>query len=275
MIGHLVCLSVTLLGVDVGWQRLPDSGVQYLIQIPPQQFESLKSGTPLESDIMPQLQGQVRGFRISVGNETLRRDTVDPPPAARTPPRVDSGLGSRYSATPADAPSAPTPPAPQPKTDAPPSGGLRPSADPLFQPLPTPREGKSATEKPQANYWPGAAPPKPQYGWPSNTNAQAAAVAEAAKTDRPTQTATAILPGPTVTSADKPPALEEPAKPWWPLSISLLALTGSLSWNAYLLWALVEARRRCRRLLGGAARTARAGHAHDEDDGEEDEPDKG
>jgi len=91
-------VATAALGIDVGWQRLPEGGMQYIIQIEPQALESLRSGAEFGSDIPPKA-GEIRSFRIFMGKKTLPRD--EPPPklsepkaAERTPPRTWPGSDS-------------------------------------------------------------------------------------------------------------------------------------------------------------------------------------
>ena len=78
MCGNVLCIAAVVLGIEAGWQPLPEGGVRYLIQIEPGVIETLRSGEPIESDIPPQVK-DVRGYRISVGTEQLPREL---PPAA-------------------------------------------------------------------------------------------------------------------------------------------------------------------------------------------------
>ena len=76
----MICLAAATLGVDVGWQRLPDGGMEYIIQIEPQTLEALRAGEAIQSDI-PASAGDVRSYRIVVGSKKLPRDK---PAASRT-----------------------------------------------------------------------------------------------------------------------------------------------------------------------------------------------
>ena len=84
MCGNILCIAAVVLGVEAGWQPMPDGGVQYLIQIEPHMLDSLRSGEAVESDIPPAVK-EVRGYRITVGTETLPREL---PPALA--PEFDS-----------------------------------------------------------------------------------------------------------------------------------------------------------------------------------------
>jgi hypothetical protein len=84
MSGHIACIVAVLLGVDAGWQPLPEGGMEYIIQIEPQLLETLKSGEPIQSDV-PSYVKDVRAYRIVVGTAKLPR---------QLPPQVE-GLGAR------------------------------------------------------------------------------------------------------------------------------------------------------------------------------------
>jgi hypothetical protein len=77
----LICVATLLLGIDYGYQPLPDGGVEYIIQIPPHQFDAIKDGRQvIESDV-PREVKDIRGYRIQVGTQPLPR--ILPPRDAR------------------------------------------------------------------------------------------------------------------------------------------------------------------------------------------------
>ena len=41
MTAIMMWMAVATLGIDVGWQRMPDGGMQYIIQIEPQTYDAL------------------------------------------------------------------------------------------------------------------------------------------------------------------------------------------------------------------------------------------
>jgi hypothetical protein len=73
----LAILVVTAtLGVDYGWHHTPDGQLEYLIQIEPGLVRSLENGVDVTSEMMPEVRGNVRRFRISVGTSPLPRETI-------------------------------------------------------------------------------------------------------------------------------------------------------------------------------------------------------
>ncbi len=79
MVLHSLLLGGLLLGADVGWQPLPDGeGMEYLIQLSPQDIEAMKLGEAWMTDI-PASVRNVRAYRITIGNERLQR--IAPAPA--------------------------------------------------------------------------------------------------------------------------------------------------------------------------------------------------
>ena len=68
----ILCVATAALGVDVGWQRLPEGGMEYIIQLDPQTLEILR-GEPIQSDIPPGA-GKIHSYRIVVGTQKLPRD---------------------------------------------------------------------------------------------------------------------------------------------------------------------------------------------------------
>lgn len=70
------------LGIDTGWQPLPEGGLEYIIQIEPPMLESLKAGEEVASDIPPDLRG-IRSYRIKVGTGELPRKAAPEPAADR------------------------------------------------------------------------------------------------------------------------------------------------------------------------------------------------
>ncbi len=142
----MLSMALATLGIDVGWQKLPEGGRQYIIQIEPQTLEALRSGQAIQSDLPSNL-NDIRSYRIVVGTKKLPRDPLPPavildkpalppatqqpsaPPREMLPPAVSSDLAMKPSAgqravskEPAAAPAAPSEPeaAPEALPPAPP-----------------------------------------------------------------------------------------------------------------------------------------------------------
>jgi hypothetical protein len=78
-------VAATLLGFQFGWEPRPDGGCQYTIELNADALEALRSGEPIESDLRPELLGEVRSFRIVVGDQVLPRRLAAKPPATLPP----------------------------------------------------------------------------------------------------------------------------------------------------------------------------------------------
>jgi hypothetical protein len=70
----MICLVAATLGSDVGWERLPDGGMEYVIQLDPETLDALRSGSSFQSTLHPDAGDDVRSYRIILGNGKLRRD---------------------------------------------------------------------------------------------------------------------------------------------------------------------------------------------------------
>ena len=79
----MLCVATAVVGIEVGWQRLPEGGMQYIIQLEPQTLDALRAGETIESDIPPGA-GEIRSYRLIVGKKALPRETP-PMPAAKLP----------------------------------------------------------------------------------------------------------------------------------------------------------------------------------------------
>lgn len=71
----LVCMAVATLGIDCGWRRLPEGGLEYIIQIEPQTLDAIRAGQPIHSDIASNL-SDIRSYCIMVGTKPLPRDPL-------------------------------------------------------------------------------------------------------------------------------------------------------------------------------------------------------
>ena len=87
----LVFLSsaVTAQAVHMGWQVLPDGGIEYLVQVEPDLLDSfIRDGGCASSELPPTLR-DIRSIRILVGNEKLpNQDNLAGPP--QSPPAAAS-----------------------------------------------------------------------------------------------------------------------------------------------------------------------------------------
>jgi hypothetical protein len=90
MCGTVLCVAVVALGIDVGWQPLPEGGMEYVVQLEPQTVDLLRSGVEIPSDIPASLK-DLRRLRITVGNATLVRKM---PPEAVAGPTFPAVPGS-------------------------------------------------------------------------------------------------------------------------------------------------------------------------------------
>jgi len=73
MSSAVLCMAAVALAADVGWRRLPDGGMEYIIRIEPEMLDLLKSGEDVISDIPPSLRG-ARSWRITAGTDELPRE---------------------------------------------------------------------------------------------------------------------------------------------------------------------------------------------------------
>jgi hypothetical protein len=181
----MICVAAAALGFDVGWERLPEGGMKYIIQLTPETLETLRS-MPIESDIPPTA-GEIRSYRIMVGTGKLPHD--EPPLAV---PQAQPNIGPQLPES-TSAEAKPSPP-------------VRP---------------QTLTPEPGARLLPG----------------QSAGFVEPA--------GTAPAKPPTATDATDTEA-KGPAKPWLPLTLTLLGLFTSLGTNVYLGWLAWDSRQRWR-----------------------------
>lgn len=66
----LLLISLSVIGVDYGWERTPDGEQEYIIQLEPEILEKLRQGEVVTSEVLPEVKG-VRRFRIQVGTGVL------------------------------------------------------------------------------------------------------------------------------------------------------------------------------------------------------------
>jgi hypothetical protein len=72
MFGAMLCVAAVALGTDVGWQPLPEGGMEYVIHLDPQTIGLLRTGVDIPSDIPANLKN-LRRLRITSGNAVLAR----------------------------------------------------------------------------------------------------------------------------------------------------------------------------------------------------------
>jgi hypothetical protein len=104
----LIYLAAATLGWQTGYQRLPDGGMEYIIQLDSAALDALRDGRPIASYIPSDI-GEVRSFRILVGTGRPKREAPLERPA---PPKA------------VEKPAPPTPkavekPAPPPQPETP------------------------------------------------------------------------------------------------------------------------------------------------------------
>ena len=108
----LLCIAAASVGIHAGWQRMPEGGMQYIIQLDPETLQSLREGAEIESDIPPSA-GEVRSYKILMGTRQLPRETPPAPKAAaRTSAKKPGGTVAPAKGTAPAAAAAPAATAP-------------------------------------------------------------------------------------------------------------------------------------------------------------------
>lgn len=128
---YALLIAAASLGIDAGWQPLPEGGLEYIVQIEPQMLETMSSALIEDnvSDIPPDLMSSVRKIRITFGTQALPREGLaEPAPTAASPP----------TAVPPPASQADTPPELDPANE--------PPAPPTFRPEPNALAGMTTAE---------------------------------------------------------------------------------------------------------------------------------
>tara|TARA_R110002049_G_scaffold2750_2_gene21523 strand:- start:328937 stop:330799 length:1863 start_codon:yes stop_codon:yes gene_type:complete len=80
--GVPVLLLLAAMGITYGWQPDGNGGVEYIIQIPPDQLDELQQSGELTSVINPKVQAHVSRVVVKVGDETLHE--ITPPELNQT-----------------------------------------------------------------------------------------------------------------------------------------------------------------------------------------------
>jgi hypothetical protein len=104
----LLALSLSVLGVEVGWEPLPDGGMTYVIQIEPELLESLADGRipQVESVFHPDA-GRVAAYRtVRVVMGRGRVDRTAPSAPGMLPPGLDGRPMAERPATFFESPAA-------------------------------------------------------------------------------------------------------------------------------------------------------------------------
>ncbi len=141
--GAPTLLMVAILGVTYGWQPDGDQGVEYIIQIPPEQLAEIERMGEISSTIDPAVRGRVSRVIVKVGTEPLPH-TV-PPGFSRFSSPPNSVAPADYVAIPIPESGVALTPAPlaangavaresvmKPQTGASPGLSLPPSLNPSY-----------------------------------------------------------------------------------------------------------------------------------------------
>ena len=78
-------VAATLVGFQFGWEPRPEGGCQYIIELNADALDALRLGKPIESDLRPELLGEVRSIRIVMGDASLPQRLAPRAPAALPP----------------------------------------------------------------------------------------------------------------------------------------------------------------------------------------------
>src|SRR5262249_19811811 len=79
MTSIVILTAAIALGVEAGWEPLPDGSHEYTIQIEPQLLDSLRNGQQIVSNVPPEL--HVTRYRVTVGPEKLAQISGQAQPA--------------------------------------------------------------------------------------------------------------------------------------------------------------------------------------------------
>ncbi len=213
MTSLLLLITTAALGIEVGWEPLPEGGHEYTIQIEPQLLDVLAHGEDeIFSDVPPEL--DVRRYRLMVGTGKLARVM------ARPVDTQESSIATRqaHDVQPSE-PQLPLPAGAPPVTEP-------PSAVDSHS---TPRDSL-LDEQPVEND--PEQPRLPDLGQGAGTPKKAA----------DEQPSLAVEANKVASDA----ATAEPAKPWLAFVAVMAFLCCSLGANLYLGWAAWDARSRYR-----------------------------
>jgi hypothetical protein len=107
----LACIAASL-GWQTGYERLPEGGMEYIIQLDAPAIDALQRGQPIGS-YLPSDIGQVRSFRVVMGTGRPKREA--PWPAA-PPKAVEKPAAPKIVEKPAPAKAVEKPAPQQPET---------------------------------------------------------------------------------------------------------------------------------------------------------------
>ncbi|HIQ23167.1 MAG TPA: hypothetical protein EYH34_18235 [Planctomycetes bacterium] len=263
----VIAVWMAMLGpaVDVGWRPLPEGGLEYIIQIEPGMLDTLASGEDIRCAIPPGL-GRVTAYRITVGEQELPREGVDPQQGESRaaldgqPLQLPGIAGSSASV-------ASNPRAPEPETAEQAAGANHEAGD---------KHDRTAREEPQGINAPGLGiPAVGQAGSEVGPVGAEMGGRPEQRTEHPG--VRPPIPSSLLAQGDETPALfgleggvgedpsepeggpsaqppgesggKEPSKPWLPLTLALAGFCGSAAGMFYFGWMAFDYRIRYRRLL--------------------------
>jgi hypothetical protein len=275
----VICCASSARGVQFGWQKLNDGGIEYLVQVEPTLLESFHEQGFI-SDIPPGLR-DVRRIRITVGEDKLPNQNnlqgpqaLPPPPptpsdksaasnptagasAARDPGATGSGAEYSNSGSPQDQSVDSNRIASHETAGDNAATPANASPEHSLFPLPFLRSGMGRSAAPKNGEGDANSVANPQLGPDDGppdgrtVGTHSLKIVDAQKPDI-TNSSTAV------SSGNGDPLPTATSKPWLPLMAALLALFASLAANVYLAWIHQAVRAKYRALiqrlpLGGAA----------------------
>lgn len=257
-------VALAAVGIDYGWQPVAGGGIEYIIQIPPEAVDALRSGQDIFSDLPPELRG-IRNYRITVGSDPLpNAGTLPPNHGQGTAPQTQSAY-SQTSATidnndPLRTVHAGNTPARPINRDSIGYGAAAPVAEPQRSQLPmwgnTPLDPRYAAVDNRTDVWPysplipgsqSTLPGQNTSLFPTNVT-QPPLVPPTGQTAN-TATTGATQPPTTPVAVASTTSKDDDGPQWGALTASLLVLFLSLAGNFYLGMITWELRHRYRSLL--------------------------
>jgi hypothetical protein len=103
-----ICVAAASLGWQTGYERLPEGGMEYVIQLDSLAIDTLQRGQPISSYVPADI-GQIRSFRVVMGTGKPRRDAPWPIPPVTKPTKAVEKL---EPPKPVEKPAPPQPEAP-------------------------------------------------------------------------------------------------------------------------------------------------------------------